>query len=797
MLSEDRYRRAALAAGVCVFDWDLTTGDVAVDPFLKEVLGYDDREIADHADAWVRLVHPEDLERVLASAQAHVRGETPSYDAEYRMCHRDGSVRWLHTRGSVIRDEQGVAVRMVGTSTDITERKRGEDALRQAEDLNRRIVENTGDCVKILDLESRLLYINPEGLRMLELTDDRELLNRPIGEFFEGGVRRAAEEAVEQARAGGRGRFQYLMPTASGVLKSFDAVLTPITDPGGAVVQLLAISRDITERRRKEAFRAAQHQVLEMIATGSALPAVLDCLVHLVESQVDGMYCTVLLLDEDGRTVRHGAAPSLPAGYVEGINGLTIGPRTGSCGTAMYLGARVIVTDILTDPLWEGYRDMALRFGLRACWSTPIFSPERKVLGSLAMYYAEPRTPSDEELWLIETAADIARIAIEQQRAHQALRYSEARNQAMLRAIPDWMFLTTTDGVFLDYHARDASALHAPPSAFLGRTLHEVLPPSIAVPIALAITRASASDGIEQVEYTLGSDEAQRFYEASITRCDGDKILSIVRDITARKRAELEADAHRSELAHLSRVAMLGELSGALAHELSQPLAAVLSNAQAARHLLDRHPLDLEELRAAIEDIIRNDRRAGAVIDRLRALLRKGGSVRAQPVDVSDVAREALSLAYGELMSRRVNVTSTLPQGIPPVLGDRVQLEQVVLNLVLNACDAMNGTHVRERQLTLSTAAGDGVVQLVVSDRGPGIPDGQLERVFEPFVTLRDQGLGLGLAISRSIITAHGGSIQAENNAGGGATFRCLLPVARAASPAHLRDHDARQASQP
>ena len=221
-------------------------------------------------------------------------------------------------------------------------------------------------------------------------------------------------------------------------------------------------------------------------------------------------------------------------------------------------------------------------------------------------------------------------------------------------------------------------------------------------------------------------------------------------------------------------------MAGALAHELSQPLTAVLTNAQAARHFLDRAQLDVGQLRGALEDIIRNVKRAGTVIDRLRALLRKDESPR-QPVDVSEVAREVIDLANGELVSRRVSVKSVFTSAVPPVLGDRVQLQQVVLNLVLNACDAMNTAHV-DRLIVLSTKADDGFVELAVSDHGPGIPDGQLERVFEPFVTFREHGLGLGLAISRSIVTAHGGSISAENNAGGGATFRCRLPVAPAAT---------------
>ncbi len=779
MPTDDRYQRAAAASGVGVWDWNLLTGELYADPFFKELLGFKEHELRDRAEDWLRLVHPDDAARVRERIDAYLRGDTPFYDCEYRLTHRDGGVRWFHARGSATRNEQGTPVLLSGVVGDITERKRHEDALRQAQEINRRIVDSTGDCVKIMDLDGRLLYMNPVGLRLLEIPDLGQLLNRVVPEFFDGEFRRAAEEAIAQARSGGRGRFQYLMRIPSGAVKWFDAVVTPVTDANGAVVQLLAISRDITERRREDAFRAAQHQVLEMIATGTPLPAVLDSLVHLVEGQSDGMLCTVLLLDEDGSTVRHGAAPSLPAGYIEAVNGLAIGPKSGSCGTAMYLGQRVIVTDILTDPLWEDYRGLAQHFGVRACWSTPIFSPERKVLGSFAMYYSEPREPRDEELQLIETAADIARIAIEQQRAHQALQHSEARVQAILRAIPDWMFLTTVDGVFLDYHVKDVSKLHVPPSVFLNRSVRDVLPPAVAEALSQAFVRASASDEPEKVEYTLGAEGHDLFYEACVVRCDGDKILSIVRNITDRKQAELDADGQRRQLAHLSRVATLGELSGALAHELSQPLTAVLTNAQAARHFLDRAQLDVSQLRGALEDIIKNVKRAGTVIDRLRALLRKDES-RRQPVDVSDVAREVIDLAYGELVSRRISVKSVFTSEVPPVLGDRVQLQQVVLNLMLNACDAMNSKHSADRLIVLSTKADDGFVELAVSDHGPGIPDGQLERVFEPFVTFREHGLGLGLAISRSIVTAHGGSISAENNASGGATFRCRLPAATA-----------------
>jgi PAS domain S-box-containing protein len=778
MRSEDQYRRAAAASGVGMWNWDLATGEIYVDPILKEMLGYEDHEIRNHLDDWGRLVHPDDAAGVLARAQAHIAGQAPVYEIEHRMLHRDGSVRWFLARGSVIRDAEGRAVSMTGTDTDITDRKLGEEALRKAEQIHRRVVDSTNDCVKILDLEGRLLHVNREGLSLLEVPDISALRNRPIDGFFEGPLRLAAQEAVAAARGGGCGRFQGSIRTPSGITRWWDIVVTPITDEG-VVVQLLAVSRDITDRRRDEAFRAAQLQMLEIIAADGPLTRALDHLVRCVEQYSGGMQCSVLLLDDDGIHIRHGAAPSLPEDYVRAIDGLLIGPRSGSCGTAMYVGDRVVVTDILTDPLWDDYREAARPAGLRACWSQPIFSPQHRVLGAFAMYYGEPRAPRDQELRLIESAAHVARIAIEQHRAHQALRRSEARNRAILRAIPDWMFLMTADGVFLDYHAQDVSRLHAAPSAFLGRNVRDVLPAPVGETLAGAFARAMRSDEPEKVEYALGSGNVKRFYEACVVRCDGDKVLSIVRDVTDRKRAELEAVAQRLELAHLNRVAVLGELTGALAHELSQPLTAVLSNAQAAQRFLNRAPIDVAELKDALDDVVKNNRRAGAVIDRLRALLRKEDTPL-YPVSLNDVAREVVELAHGELLLRHVTVTSALTTGIPAVCGDRVQLQQVVLNLMLNACDAMADTPAPQKQIVLATRAENGFVELVVSDRGVGIPIDQLERVFEPFVSFGKKGLGLGLTISRSIVDAHEGSIKAENNADGGATFRCFFPIADA-----------------
>ena len=646
---------------------------------------------------------------------------------------------------------------------------------RQADDISRRIVDSSEDCLKVLDLDGRVNYVNGAGVRHLELHSPADLLGRSLLDFWEGEEREAADSALARARAGGRGTFQGSHQTAAGVRKWWEIVITPITGSKGAVVQLLAVSRDLTERLREEAFYAGQHHVLEMIAAGAALEVILGSLVHLLERQSDGLRCSVVLLE--GNQLKHGAAPSLPAAYVRAIDGMPIGPRAGSCGTAMYLAQPVIVSDIFEDPLWEDYREVARPFGFRACWSEPIVSSQRTVLGSFAIYADEPRPPSQEELHLMNIAAHLAGIAIEQRQAVQALHQSEERNRAMLRAIPDWMFVTSADGTFLDYHARDPEKLLAPPSAFLGKRIPEILPPHVAEALTRASALALESDQPENLEYTLGADDQQHFYEATVVRCGSDKVLSIVKDITDRKHSELEANEQRRELAHLSRVAMLGELSGALAHELSQPLAAILSNAQAAQRFLNRSPLDLTEVHAALEDIVNNDKRAGAVIDRLRALLKKDANVL-QPVNLNEVTREVLDLAHSDLLSRRMAVTTRLEPLMPRVLGDRIQLQQVILNLVLNACDAMAGVMPPDRHLTMATNVLNGFVQVSISDRGTGIPANQLDAVFQPFVTFKERGLGLGLAISRSIVIAHGGRIIAENNPDSGATFRCLFPIA-------------------
>lgn len=252
-------------------------------------------------------------------------------------------------------------------------------------------------------------------------------------------------------------------------------------------------------------------------------------------------------------------------------------------------------------------------------------------------------------------------------------------------------------------------------------------------------------------------------------------------DITARKEAQADARRHRDQAAHLSRVNILGQLSGALAHELNQPLSAIMSNAEAAQQYLSRGTFNSDELREILADIIADDRRAGAVIERLRALLKRGESEHSI-LDINDLARDVERLCRSDLVTRNVTLAAQLTPGLPPINGDVVQLQQVMLNLVVNACDAVAEIELGRRTITLRTETTNGRdVRVSISDLGPGIPPGDAERVFEPFVTSKPQGMGLGLSISRSIILAHGGRMWGSNNPEGGATFSFVLPAATAA----------------
>jgi len=474
-------------------------------------------------------------------------------------------------------------------------------------------------------------------------------------------------EVIAAAFLKGSQRFEWIAKRSDNTQFPAEVLLTSIPFEDRHILH--AVFRDISRRKeaeqelsrsrqKEDEFRAGQGRVLEMIARGETIENVLANLVTLIEAQSEGMLCSVLQLSEDGKYIRHGAAPNLPEIYVQAVNGAPIGPKNGSCGTAMFLGRPVIVTDMLTDPLWEDYRELAKLSGLRACWSTPIFTGHGKVLGSFAMYYRQPQAPTGSEARLTEVATHIAGIAIEHERAQNELQHT------------------------------------------------------------------------------------------------------------------------RSELAHVARVTTMGELAASIAHEVNQPLGAIVGNADICRSWLQEKEVDLKLVAEALEDISNDGHRASQIISRIRSLVKKHVPEKA-PLNLSDVARDVIGLVGHEAQRKQVTIQSQLGESLPAVEADRVQLQQVLINLITNAADAMNDVSDRPRLLTISSNCDDpSNVEIAVADAGVGIDPMHQDRIFDPFFTTKADGMGMGLAICRGIVEACGGRLRATSNTDFGITVRVSLPTA-------------------
>jgi len=886
--------------------------------------------------------------------------------------------------------------------------------------------------------------------------------------------------------------------------------------------------KENTERKRAEALLRGEKRLLEMIARGNSLPAILEALCRLVEELSEGSLCSILLLGSDGNRLWHGAAPSLPKSYTNAIDGAFIGPAAGSCGTAAYRKEAVIVSDIAEDPLWANYRDLALPHGLRACWSTPIFASDGRVLGTFAIYYGDPRTPTPPQQNMIEQVTDLASIAIERKQAEEerqthlwflesmdqinrAIQGTNDLEQMMSDVLDAVLSIFDCDRAWLVYPCDpEATSWKVPmeharaefPGAF---ALGVDLPVSPEVAQVFQAVRASSSPvrfgpesehplpaetakrfsiqsiismaiypkgdkpymlGLHQCSYprvwtpqeerlfqeigrrledalmsllmfrNLGeserkleeaqrlthvgywerdadtnvitwSDETYRIFglkpqerilhlsqlpelihpedkqimidavsdalkgtrrydvEYRVIRPNGEvryvhsrgdvirdesgqprRMFGSVQDITERKQAEqrlmaqykiaemlaeaatledvtpkilkavceallwdvgalwsidreanvlrcvevwhkpsieipqFEAITHqytlrsgvglpgkvwsshapvyipdvahdpnflrgpvatreglhagiafpillgvevlgvmeffsheirqpdheliemmatlgsqigqfierkeaeaalrhaRTQLTHVTRVATLGEMSASIAHEINQPLAAIVNNASACLRWLDAQKL--AEARQSAARAIADGHRAGEIIARIRGLVKKAPPQK-ERLDINETIREVLALTQIEVQRNGIALETRLSDDVhylPLILADRIQLQQVILNLMMNAIEAMAAVSEGPRELLIRSGTAESQqVFVAVRDSGPGLNPKNLNRLFDAFYTTKPQGLGMGLAISRSIIEAHGGKLWATANDDGGATFQFTLPT--------------------
>jgi PAS domain S-box-containing protein len=640
------------------FGWSVSSGEIVWSEETFRILEYPP-PTPPTVELVLERTHPEDRASVQATLD-QAAADRKAFDFEHRIIMTDGSVKYIRVVGHPSTNDESGNFEFVGAVTDITDRKRAEEALRRSESYLAQAQRLTQSGSWALNLHTGARFWSQETFRIFGCDPEKvrptwsDILDRVHPEDQTAILQKAKMETTVKEDSA----FDFRIVLPGGRIKHLHSISHPVLDESGEITEIVGTLMDVTERKQAEALREGESHILEMIARDGPLGEILENLVSVVEAQFAGLLCSVLLLDEDGQRARHGAAPSLPESYAKVIDGIPIGPKAGSCGTAMYRREPVVVTDILQDPLWETYRGVAEAYGFRACWSTPILAHSGKALGSFAMYYREPRSPTPAETRALEMATHLAGIAIERKMARE---------------------------------------------------------------------------------------ERERLRQA------------------------------QADLAHINRVTTMGELTASLAHEIKQPITAAGINARTCLRWLGGDDPDVSEAREAASRLVTDVTRAAEITGRISLQFMKGPPQR-ELVDANEVIREMVVLLRGEATEYSISVRTELAEGLPQVTGDRMQLQQVLMNLIMNSIDAMKDVE-GTRELTIHSQRGENE-QLVVSisDTGVGLPPQQADQIFNAFFTTKPHGTGMGLRISRSIVESHGGRLWAADNSPRGASFYFTLP---------------------
>ncbi|HXM21753.1 MAG TPA: ATP-binding protein [Terriglobales bacterium] len=534
-----------------------------------------------------------------------------------------------------------------------------------------------------------------------------------------------------------------------------------------------------------QALSQLNEQVLGMIGAQAPLPKILEILCEQIEKQHCGLLCSVLLLDADGTTLRHGAAPSLPMEYSRAVDGIQIGPCAGSCGTAAYRKQPVVVSDIATDPLWASCRQVALPHGLRACWSTPIALQDGRILGTFAIYYREPRTPDAEHLQLITHATHLAGIAIEHDRAKAELRAAEARYRTLVERLPAITYIAElgAGGPWHYVSPQIETMLGFSPAEWLSdpmNWMNHIHPDDREVALA-AEKLFQETHELFQSEYRMCARDGRLLWfrdEGVLLQTDGQGLLmqGVMYDITERKRLE-------DQLRHSQKMEAVGQLAGGVAHDFNNLLMLIQAHNEHLRERLaanDPAHKDALEIENAVT-------RAASLTGQLLAFSRKQ-VLRPKVLDLNAVLADVAKMLH-RLIGENIEVKVVPAPTLGRVKADPGQMEQVILNLAVNSRDAMpqggrltietRDVELDENDFRSHEGAPPGkYVMLTVSDTGSGMDTETQAHIFEPFFTTKapGKGTGLGLATVYGVVKQSDGWIWVDSEPGRGTKFNIHLP---------------------
>ncbi len=630
------------------------------------------------------------------------------------------------------------------------------------------LIEHSVDAIALVDSQGRVLYVSPSIQRLLEYTTE-ELLGRIAFELIhpdDQGKTMAVLGAIVQ-HPGASQMVEYRLRHKDGSWRWMEATATNMLhDP--QIGAIIGNFHDITERKRVEFLLEGQSRVLEMVAQGAALHEALEVLVRLIEElSTNNVLASILLLDEDGAHLQHGAAPSLADSYNEAIDGIEIGPAVGSCGTAAYSQQSVIVSDIANDPLWVDFKELALAHNLRACWSTPILSSTRQVLGTFALYYRKPCFPDTEDRQLIDFLIRSAAIAIERKRADDARRASEAKFRGFFDSNIIGAFVSTFDGLYLEANDMFLDMIGYTREELLAGKIHR----DTLTPPAYEYVSQQAVHDLREAGFT-------RPYEKEYLRKNGTSLPILV----AVSRIDAQRDICLGFVLDISETKALekrrDEFISMASHELKTPVTSLIGYTQLLRgrfqkrsdedsvYMLTRMNGQLHRLTKLINDLLDIPRAQTARL-----------AYHEEHFDLLPLVQEVVENVQEVTKSHRLLLEG---QVHAPVFGDKDRLGQVLTNLLTNAIKyspQADTVHIRIRTEQAS-------VIVSVQDFGIGIAEVHHQHLFERFYRASEAevntfpGLGIGLFISREIIKRHHGDIWFESRKGAGSIFSFALSLA-------------------
>jgi PAS domain S-box-containing protein len=690
---------------------------------------------------WTEAIHPEDRKRLVEDWQSCLASGRP-VDTEARIRRFDGSYRWFLIRGNPLKNELGIILKWYGTCIDIEDRKRGEEAVRASELSWRQIIDNVPGLVATMGPMGDVEFLNRQTLEYFGKTNE-ELKNWSlIGAVHADdlpGVIAARQKCIE---TGHIYQVEHRCLRADGVYRWFQVRGLPVRDTENKITAWYLLLTDIDDRKKAEEALQSNERNLSLIINtipthiyvlnteGSVQhvnQAVMDYTGLTLENVQQEDYRDRVIHPEDFKRVRAGRAASLRR-----------------------------AAPFSTEQRVQG-KDGQYR------WFLVHYKPLLDEQGRIVRWYV--------------AAFDIEdRKRAEAQVEQAYLRLAEAQ-----RLSKTGSFITDLLADNHDWSEETFRIFEFDPSTkvtvqMIRDMVHPEDLPTFDAVIARAMTGTDV-DFVFRIVTSRGAVKHIRGMARVMTQVGGHPLfIGALQDVTEGKVAEEALDRARSELAHVARVTTLNALTASIAHEINQPLSGIITNASTCLRMLNGEPPNIDGARETVRRTLRDGNRASDVITRLRALFSKR-EFTPEPLDLNDATREVMALSLSDLQRNRVVLRSELAEDLPQVIGDRVQLQQVTLNLLRNASDAMVSIEDRPRELLIRTRReGDARVRLSVQDAGAGVNPQDMERLFEAFYTTKSGGMGIGLSVSRSIIERHHGRLWADPNDGPGVTFSFSIP---------------------